>query len=101
MRGALESRISAFEEKGVAYPCNETRLFRIHLRGESVRGALLGYMIDTKQWHPEASSSRWRLSWCPCCPWAPSYHTAKVDLAIQVPPDTVNVDQEIEAGLLV
>ncbi|GIK06744.1 hypothetical protein Aspvir_002394 [Aspergillus viridinutans] len=31
-----------FGENGVIYACNETRLLRIHLRGEGVKGALLG-----------------------------------------------------------
>ncbi|EAW19974.1 SMP-30/gluconolactonase/LRE family protein [Aspergillus fischeri NRRL 181] len=31
-----------FGENGVLYACNETRLLRIHLRGEGVKGALLG-----------------------------------------------------------
>ncbi|KAF7122736.1 hypothetical protein CNMCM5793_000846 [Aspergillus hiratsukae] len=31
-----------FGENGVIYACNETRLLRIHLRGECVKGALLG-----------------------------------------------------------
>lgn len=31
-----------FGEEGAIYACNETRLFRIHLHGEGVKGALLG-----------------------------------------------------------